>query len=92
MRRAAKRSNGHAAVGVEALGGLDEAEGAGPGQLLAVDVAGEVAGDLQHDVLDEREVLLDERCGRRVVVTGHVALHFRFAPTARRDRGTSYDE
>ena len=51
----------HAAIGLEALGRLDEPEGAGPGQLLAIDVAGEVPGDLQHDVADQREVGLDQR-------------------------------
>ena len=59
MRRAAKRSNGHAADRVVALGGLDQPEGAGPGELLAVDVAGEVARDLQDHVAHQREVLLD---------------------------------
>ena len=59
MRWAAKRWNGHPPGAVVAAGRLDQAEGAGPGQLLAVDVAGEVHRHLEHDVPHQRQVLLD---------------------------------
>ena len=48
---------------VVALCGLDQAEGTGPGQLVAVDVAGEVHRDLEHDVVDQVQVLLDQPGG-----------------------------
>ncbi len=44
---------------VVATGRLDQTERTGPGQIVTVDVAGEVDGHLEHDVLHEREVLLD---------------------------------
>ena len=52
---------GHAPGLVVAAGRLDQAEGAGGGQLLAVDVAGEVHRHLEHHVAHQRQVLLDER-------------------------------
>ena len=81
---------GHAAGVVVALGRLDEAEGAGPGQLLAVDVAGEVPRDLQHHVAHEREVGLDQ--GRGVAGFGHPegSLPIRTRPAV--GTRTSYDE
>ena len=54
---------GHASGAVVALGRLDQAEGTGPGQLLAVDVAGEVAGDLEDHVVHEGQVALDQQGG-----------------------------
>ena len=50
----------HASGLVVAAGRLDQTEGAGPGQLVAVDVAGEVHRHLEHDVLHQRQVLLDQ--------------------------------
>ena len=61
MRWAAKRSNGHPPGLVVAASRLDQAEGAGGGQLLAVDVAWEVHRHLEHHVAHQRQVLLDER-------------------------------
>ncbi len=55
----------HPSVLVVAAGRFDQTERTGPGQLLAVDVAGEVHGDLVDDVLDQRQVRFDtsvERC------------------------------
>ena len=40
-------------------GGLDETECAGTGQFVTIDVAGEVDRHLEHDVLHQREVVLD---------------------------------
>ena len=60
MRWAAKRSNGTPRRLVVAAGRLDQPEGAGPGQLLPVHVAREVHRHLEHDVLHQRQVLLDE--------------------------------
>ncbi|MEN3273388.1 MAG: hypothetical protein V7636_2149, partial [Actinomycetota bacterium] len=49
----------HAAGLVETLGRLDQAEGTGTSELLAIHVTGEVHRHLEDDVTDEREVLLD---------------------------------
>ena len=61
------QEQGHDVVGIS-MQLHDQTEGAGPGELLAVDVAGEVAGDLKDDVPHDRKVRLDElgslrRCG-----------------------------
>jgi hypothetical protein len=55
---------------VVAVRRLDEAEGAGAGQLLTLDVAGEVHRHLEDDVADEREVLLDAVGDHRVAGCG----------------------
>ena len=66
---------GHAPRLVVAAGRLDQAEGAGRGQLLAVDVAGEVHGDLEDDVAHQRKVLLDQAVNFCFRDGGHVPLH-----------------
>ena len=60
MRRAANRSNGTPRVSSNRRAASTRAQRAGPCQLLAIDVAGEVHRDLQHDVVDERQMLLDQ--------------------------------
>ena len=50
----------NAASRVEAVGGLDQAEGGGLRQLLTVGVARVVGRDLEEHVLHERQVALDE--------------------------------
>ena len=49
----------HASAGVVAAGRLDQAEGAGSSQLVAVHVAGEVHRHLEHDVPNQRQVFFD---------------------------------
>ena len=49
----------YASAGVVAASRLDQSESAGPGQLLAVHVAGEVHRHLEHDVSHEWQVFFD---------------------------------
>ena len=65
---------GHAPRLVVAAGRLDQPEGAGGGQLLAVDVAGEVHRHLEDDVADERQVLLDQLRWRSSLLVRHSPL------------------
>jgi hypothetical protein len=51
---------GHAPGLVVATGGLDQPQRTGAGELVPVDVAGEVHRDLEDDVLDQGQVRLDE--------------------------------
>ena len=51
---------GNTAGVVIAAGRLDQTEGSGPGQLFAFDVAREMHGHLEDDVLDQWQVLFDE--------------------------------
>ena len=73
MRWAAKRSNGAGLV--VAASRLHQAEGAGGGQLLAVDVAREVHRHLEDDVAHQREVLLDQSVNFCFRDGGHLPLH-----------------
>ena len=66
MRWATKRSNGTPPRLVEAARRLHEAQRAGAGELLAIDMAGIVERDLEDDVADEREVTFDP-AGQRVL-------------------------
>ena len=56
----------HAARLVEAARRLHQAQRAGAGELLAIDMAGVVERDLEDDVADEREVTFDP-AGQRVL-------------------------
>lgn len=45
---------------VEPTGRFDEAQGAGPRQFVTVDMTGELNRHLEHDVLHQREIRLDQ--------------------------------
>ncbi|MEM9890501.1 MAG: hypothetical protein AAF962_06525 [Actinomycetota bacterium] len=65
----------HPPAVVVAASGLDQAESAGSGQLLPVDVAGEMHRHLEHHMLHQWQVGFDPRVELGVVLHVRCALH-----------------